>query len=146
MLVRAIAAFLICPGTVAFLVPLLIVWPPERSLRPAGWMLLAIGSVLLLWCVRDFYVVGRGTLAPWAPPKRLLRVGLYRLSRNPMYMAVVIVLGGWAIGFQSSVLWLYAAVVGAAFHLRVVLAEEPWLARTHGAEWARYKARVRRWV
>ena len=84
MLVRAIAAFLICPGTVAFLVPLLIVWPPERSLRPAGWMLLAIGSMLLLWCVRDFYVVGRGTLAPWAPPKRLLRVGLYRLSRNPM--------------------------------------------------------------
>jgi protein-S-isoprenylcysteine O-methyltransferase Ste14 len=39
-----------------------------------------------------------------------------------------------------------AEAPAAAFHLRVVLAEEPWLARTHGAEWARYKARVRRWV
>jgi protein-S-isoprenylcysteine O-methyltransferase Ste14 len=146
MLLRAIAAFLICPGTVAFVVPMLIVWPPESSFRFAGGILLAIGSTLLLWCVRDFYVVGRGTLAPWAPPKRLLAVGLYRYSRNPMYLAVLIVLCGWALGYQSSALWLYAAGIAAAFHLRVLLAEEPWLARTFGDEWVHYRARVRRWL
>ena len=33
-----------------------------------------------------------------------------------------------------------------AFHLRVVLFEEPWLARTHGAAWDAYRARVPRWL
>jgi protein-S-isoprenylcysteine O-methyltransferase Ste14 len=63
-----------------------------------------------------------------------------------MYLAVLIVLCGWALGYRSTVLWLYAAGIAAAFHLRVRLAEEPWLARTFGDEWVHYKARVRRWL
>ena len=101
---------------------------------------------MLLWCVRDFYVAGRGTLAPWAPPSRLVVVGLYRFSRNPMYIAVSLVLLGWAIAFWSVPLLIYAGIVIGAFHLRVVFGEEPWLARRHGDEWERYRARVPRWL
>jgi len=95
--------------------------------------------------VRDFYVAGRGTLAPWAPPERLVVVGLYRFSRNPMYVAVMLILIGWAWSFGSPGLGVYAACVALAFHLRVVLGEEPWLAKTHGQAWNDYASRVRRW-
>jgi protein-S-isoprenylcysteine O-methyltransferase Ste14 len=102
--------------------------------------------VILGWCVRDFYVLGKGTLAPWDPPKRLVVLGLYRYSRNPMYVGVLCIVIGWALGFRSQSLAIYAASLLVLFHLRVVFFEEPFLARTHGAEWDRYKASVRRWL
>ena len=75
-----------------------------------------------------------------------MTTGLYRYSRNPMYVAVTTMLMGWALAFASPALALYAAIVVVAFQLRVVLGEEPWLARTHGAAWAEYRARVPRWL
>jgi len=148
LLLRAILAFLALPGTIAFLVPLWLARagaPPTRF-HPGSVPILAAGVVLLLWCVRDFYVAGRGTLAPWSPPRQLVRVGLYRFSRNPMYVAVGVILAGWAAGFGSLPLAVYAGAVLVLFHLRVVLYEEPALARAFGAEWARYRAEVPRWV
>ena len=111
-----------------------------------GIPVLIAGTVLPWWCVRDFYVSGRGSLARWAPPERLVIVGLHRLSRNPMYIAVLLILCGWVTMFASRTLWIYAAFVAIGFHLRVVFGEEPWLARAHGAEWAAYRARVPRWL
>jgi protein-S-isoprenylcysteine O-methyltransferase Ste14 len=142
---RALAAFLVCPGTVAFLVPWLL-RPAGAPFRAVGLPPLALGVVLLLWCVRDFYVAGRGTLAPWSPPQRLVIVGLYRVTRNPMYVAVLLILCGWALAFNSRTHWIYAGIVAAAFHVRVLVAEEPWLARTFGEEWAAYRSRVPRWL
>jgi protein-S-isoprenylcysteine O-methyltransferase Ste14 len=142
---RALAAFLAMPGVVAFLVPWLL-RPRHVGANAAGVAAIAGGAILLLWCVRDFYVAGRGTLAPWAPPERLVTRGLYRISRNPMYVAVLLILVGWASAFGSSRLWIYAGFVALAFHLRVVLGEEPWLARRHGDAWAMYRARVPRWL
>ena len=97
-------------------------------------------------CVRDFYVSGKGTLAPWDPPRHLVTSGLYHISRNPMYLGVGLVLLGWAVGFASWGLFIYAVAVMVAFHLRVLLYEEPVLARSHAAEWRRYSATVPRWV
>ena len=148
LLGRALVAFLVLPGTVAFLVPLLFLSPGIRnqSFDFLGLIPLVLGTILLLWCVREFYVAGRGTLAPWAPPQKLVVTGLYRYSRNPIYIAVGLVLCGWALVFRSRALTVYALVVMLAFHLRVVLGEEPWLARTHGEQWAQYKAKVPRWL
>ena len=130
---------------VAFLVPWLL-RPRRGEVHPAGIVPLAVGAALLLWCVRDFYVIGRGSLAPWAPPERLVVVGLYRYSRNPMYVAVLLMLVGWAWTLSSRTLWIYAACIALAFHLRIVFGEEPWLARTHGEQWTTYAARVPRWL
>jgi len=149
MLWRALFAFLALPGIVAIAVP---AWYAARALRagasfhPVGLLPLVLGFALLLWCVRDFYVAGKGTLAPWSPPRHLVTIGLYRHSRNPMYVAVTLMLMGWSLSFASSGLALYAVCVIVAFHLRVVLAEEPWLARTFGAQWEEYRARVPRWL
>ena len=146
LFLRAVVAFIALPGTIAILVPLIVFRPDGQAFHPSGIIPLVVGTVLLLWCVRDFYVAGKGTLAPWTPPRHLVDVGLYRLSRNPMYIAVLLMLCGWALGFRSLGMWGYAAGIAIAFHLRVVRAEEPWLARTHGEAWARYKARVPRWL
>ncbi len=100
---------------------------------------------MLVWCVWDFYIRGRGTLAPWDPPQALVRDGIYKYSRNPMYVGVLAIVVGWAIGFRSSTLAFYAVCLAAAFHLRIVFAEEPLLARTHGAAWVEYRDRVPRW-
>lgn len=145
---RALTAFLALPGVVAFVAPALIVRATSGAGRfhPLGLLPLVTGTFLLLWCVRDFYVVGKGTLAPWAPPRNLVVVGLYRYSRNPMYVAVSLILLGWAATFWSARVLVYALVVMAAFQMRVVFGEEPWLARTHGVVWQQYRAKVPRWL
>lgn len=142
---RSLNALLILPGTIAFLVPWLLK-PEPAAVHADGLLVLLVGIALLLRCVRDFHVIGRGSLAPWAPPKRLVIVGLYRFSRNPMYVAVLVILVGWALAYRSTTLAIYAACVAIAFHLRVIFNEEPFLARTHGAEWTAYRARVPRWL
>jgi protein-S-isoprenylcysteine O-methyltransferase Ste14 len=89
---------------------------------------------------------GKGTLAPWSPPRRLVVVGLYRVVRNPMYVAVFTRVLGWGLSFTSAPLALYALVLAIAFHLRVVLHEEPWLRQQFGADWITYAAAVPRWL
>jgi protein-S-isoprenylcysteine O-methyltransferase Ste14/pimeloyl-ACP methyl ester carboxylesterase len=148
MLLRALLAFVALPGLVAFVAPLLLARqaPGEGSFRWIALLLLLPGIALLLWCVREFYVHGKGTIAPWHPPRDLVTSGLYRVSRNPMYLAVSLILFGWAVAFPSLALLVYAIAVMAAFHLRVVLHEEPLLARVHREGWQRYSARVPRWL
>lgn len=148
MFLRALFAFLVLPGMAAFVLP-----PSIAALDPwrmgavweGGWVMLA-GIVLLLWCVRDFYVVGKGTLAPWDPPKSLVVAGLYRHVRNPMYVGVLTLVAGWAVALASPLLAAYTAALAAGFHIRVVVSEEPWLASRFGADWLRYRSHVRRWL
>lgn len=148
MFIRALFAFLALPGIVAFAIPIYWLVSSSRTelVQPLGLLPLLVGCAGLFWCVRDFYVFGKGTLAPWSPPQHLVTAGLYRYSRNPMYVSVLLILLGWAVLSGVRGLYGYAIVVGIAFHLRVVLAEEPWLARTHGAAWDDYVRRVRRWL
>ena len=92
------------PGIVAYLIPLVVLRAKPASLAfvIGGTALVCAGTVLLLWCVREFHARGRGTLAPWDPPVRLVRTGLYQRSRNPMYVAVLLIVVGWAVSFAST--------------------------------------------
>jgi protein-S-isoprenylcysteine O-methyltransferase Ste14 len=147
MLWRAIFAFLALPGVVAFAVPLVLA---RSQLNPAqvwpiGLIPLICGIVLLLYCVREFYVAGRGTLAPWSPPRHLVTTGPYRYSRNPMYIGVGTIVFGWSIFFHSRQLAIYATCVVIAFHLRVLFYEEPWAKQNFADQWQQYRASVARW-
>lgn len=148
MFLRALIACLSLPGVVAFAVPWCFVRGSEVPARPGvtAMALLCCGLSCLVWCVCAFYTSGKGTLAPWAPPRRLVTHGLYRYSRNPMYVGVTLILAGWAVLYASMALAWYAGAVAVAFHLRVVLGEEPWLARVHGPAWQRYAGTVNRWL
>lgn len=148
MLLRALGAFLALPGIVAFVLPIWIGTSTGRPVRypvPAA-LLLFLGTTLLLWCVREFYAAGRGTLAPWDPPRHLVTSGPYRMSRNPMYLGVGLILAGWSTLWSSRALIIYAVLFMIGFHARVLLVEEPWARRQFGAQWDAYRARVPRWV
>ncbi len=140
-------SFLVLPGVVAGLVPpvLAAADPWRRSGWAGGIVVLAVGLFVLLWTVRDFYVAGKGTLAPWDPPRHLVVVGLYSYTRNPMYVGVITLVAGWALLRGSPLLVAYVAVLIVAFQVRVVRAEEPWLERQFGDAWSAYAARVPRW-
>jgi protein-S-isoprenylcysteine O-methyltransferase Ste14 len=150
---RSIFFTFLLPGTVTILVPYLIV---SRS-RPVGighqafWHYLgllpiSLGVGVLLWCIRDFAVVGRGTLAPVDPPKHLVVRGLYRYVRNPMYVGVISILLGETLLFGLLMLLLYAAAFFAVAHLFVVLYEEPALRRQFSESYEAYCRSVHRWL
>jgi protein-S-isoprenylcysteine O-methyltransferase Ste14 len=144
---RALFAFLVLPGVVGGLFPWLLL-PSDRWRTPGSWiggLVVLVGLAIVLSCVRDFYVIGNGTLAPWDPPQRLVVVGLYRFNRNPMYVGVLTWVAGWALQLGSPVLAVYTVVLAIGFHLRVLLYEEPTLARMFPDEWKRYSGTVRRW-
>ena len=144
---RSLAAFLALPGLAAFgLPPLIATFDPLRGEpRYFGMAIIGFGIVLLLWCVRDFYVSGKGTLAPWDPPRHLVVIGLYRYVRNPMYIAVLTLITGWTMVLGSPYLAAYTLLLAIGFHARVLIHEEPWLSQQFGDDWRRYSASVNRW-
>lgn len=148
LIIRAAFSFLALPAMVAGLVPALMVRHVTRepTLLLPGVALLGVGGALLLWCVRDFFVSGKGTLAPWDPPVHLVVVGLYRYVRNPMYLAVLVILAGWSLLYASAPVAIYLTCLAVVFHLRVRLYEEPWLQRQFGREWEAYCGSVSRWL
>jgi protein-S-isoprenylcysteine O-methyltransferase Ste14 len=104
------------------------------------------GGALALWCIVTFALAGRGTPAPFDPPRKLVVQGPYRYVRNPMYVGAVLALCGAALFYRSIPLFGYAALFLLATHLFVVVYEEPTLARLFGSEYEKYRARVGRWL
>ena len=138
--IRSIVAFLALPGLVSGIVPfLLIEFDPWRFAgSPVGWGLAVLGVTGLLKCVWDFHVAGEGTLAHWDPPKHLVTAGMYRYTRNPMYLSVLALLFGLSVAEGSIVTSVYAAFVGIAFRYHVVRIEEPWLKKQFPSQWSSY--------
>lgn len=119
-------------------------WPPTVFDLPA-LALVAIGASVYVVCAWRFANEGRGTPAPWDPPRALVTGGLYRWARNPMYIGIPIALVGETWWLQSRAMAVYTACVWIAFHLRVVIYEEPALRQLFGAEFSAYCSRVKRW-
>lgn len=110
-----------------------------------GIIIGVMGAVLALWCIFTFVIRGRGTPAPFDPPRRLVIQGPYCYTRNPMYLGAGFALVGAALFYGSLPLLVYTIFFFLATHLFVVLYEEPILYRTFGEEYETYTRRVRRW-
>ncbi len=111
-----------------------------------GGVLIAAGTGVILYSTGVFKTFGRGTPSPLAPPRRLVARGLYRRSRNPMYVAYVTVALGEALFFGHTVLLIYAAAMFLAFHLMIVLHEEPELRQRFGEDYETYRKTAPRWL
>lgn len=116
-----------------------------RGARLVAWLGLLAGALTYLRCAFDFAVSGLGTPAPVDPPKRLVVNGLYRYTRNPMYLGILAVVVAEAILAASPQLGLYAVSVITGFHLFVRFYEEPALTRRFGSEYRAYTEAVPRW-
>lgn len=145
----------VMPLTVAGVVPALLLarigWPqalaavhPARAV--AGALLAAAGLGMLAWTVSLFIRIGRGTLAPWDPTRKLVVRGPYAHVRNPMITGVLAILLGEALAFAARPLWIWAALFLAINHVYFLLSEEPGLAERFGAEYDEYGRHVPRWI
>jgi protein-S-isoprenylcysteine O-methyltransferase Ste14 len=111
----------------------------------AGAFVGAIGGALALSCILTFAFVGRGTPAPFDPPRRLVVRGPYRFVRNPMYLGAGLALGGAALFYQSFALLGYLGGFLLVTHVFVVAYEEPRLRRTFAGDYEAYCANTPRW-
>lgn len=149
LLAKNIAFTLVMPGTAAVYLPLWLVGGRPFASTPTRWvaiLTILVGVCVYAWCVYDFASYGRGTPAPIDAPKKLVVRGLYRYTRNPMYVGVITVVLGWAMLFRSATLLLYGAVLATCFHGFVVLYEEPHLEWLFGEDYRQYCKRVGRWL
>src|SRR5258706_11155160 len=149
---RTVVFTILVPGTELVLLPLVVVLlglGPRLELGPArylGLVPLGVGLVMILWCFVDFVRRGRGTPAPYDPPRELVVAGLYRYVRNPQYVGVVLIVIGEAVLSGRVVLFGYAALLAIGYHLFVRYYEEPTLGRLFGEPYARYREAVPPWL
>ena len=150
--IRSIIFTVTFPGVGILLIPYLILHISDSLTAPEyspvslfGIALWAFSVVCLLHCIRGFTRYGRGTLAPVAPPKYLVVQGVYRYTRNPMYLAVLGALVSEAMIFRSFGIFIYSFMAFVLFHLFVVYYEEPKLSSAFGVSYEKYRSAVPRW-
>lgn len=154
LLLRNLIFTVLQPGVVTGLIPYLLLRNSGRTFFPDSWtirhyvgaLVMISGFSILLSCILRFATEGKGTISPVDPTKKLVAKGLYRYSRNPMYLGAMLALTGEAVFWQSLVLAIYAAIVFIGFNLFIILHEEPRLKRDFGAEYESYFQKVRRWL
>lgn len=155
--VRALVFSIVVPGSLAILIPLWIAGfeAPMDGWWQLGWLVFVAGVAIYIRCLRNFVAAG-GTPAifftrPLRPvlgvePPRLVQGDIYRYSRNPMYLAVILMALGEAVAFASASIAIYCLSLFVAFHLVVILGEEPHLRARDGVGYDRYCRKVPRWL
>jgi len=124
-----------------------IAWLYEiGSFRFFGIIPIATGIILWIWAARDFIIHGKGTPAPVYPPKQLVSERLFRIIRNPMYVAVTLIILGEAVLVGSFTLFIYTLLIWSLFHLFVVYYEEPTMNKRFGSAYKNYLTDVPRWI
>ncbi len=149
LLLKTTLFTVVMPGTFAVLLPILLAG--DRTAASGATLglalfLFAFGSVRYLRSAWDFAVYGSGTPAPIDAPKRLVVRGFYCYTRNPMYLAPLSLVIGWATLFGAVILVAYAVLLFVFFSLFIRLYEEPRLAREFGIDYAAYASQVGRWL
>jgi protein-S-isoprenylcysteine O-methyltransferase Ste14 len=152
ILVRAVVYATAFVGLLLVFVPAqLLTWsgiPRPTSIgtpQIVGLIVATLGALLVVWCILTFVATGKGTPAPFDPPRRLVVSGPYRYMRNPMYFGAGLAISGAALFYQSIQLLAYASAFLLFFHFFVVFFEEPALQRTFGDDYESYSRQVRRW-
>ena len=155
MFLRHLIAIAVLPFTVIVLVPL---WVADRShiavrvgsgalqigIQLIGVIALAVGVLLFGASLRQFAVAGRGTLAPWDPPKNLVVEGPYRYVRNPMISGVCFILFGEALVLLSQPHLMWALVFLGLNAVYIPILEEPMLRERFDGSYREYCRHVHR--
>lgn len=119
--------------------------PLPAWVQPIGAVVFVMGAGLALWCVLTFASFGRGTPAPFDPPRRFVVRGPYRFVRNPMYIGGIAMLLGFGLWFRSPSASLFIILAAIIAHGFVLFVEEPGLKRRFGESYQVYLKSVHRW-
>jgi protein-S-isoprenylcysteine O-methyltransferase Ste14 len=155
VILRQILSIAILPFTIAVVVP---VWLARRKgiavtlgttpldifLQLLGLGCLTAGLTLFVASLRQFAVTGKGTLAPWDPPRNLVAEGPYRYVRNPMISGVLFVLAGETLILRSWAHLQWTLLFLTINLIYIPLFEEPQLERRFGDSYVNYRRHVGR--
>lgn len=147
----------IAPSVMGFLLPYWIIstehsqaarpWiNPNNPMAVLGGIITAAGLILLVLSVRLFILIGRGTIMPWDPTRKLIVAGLYQYVRNPMILGVLILEIGAAVLFASRGVAILAVLFFLINTAYFIFSEEPGLEKRFGVEYVEYKKNVPRWI
>lgn len=148
-----IKAIIILPFNVLVIIPSIILYLNSYSYSYSGRFHLGIGILFLLvglffagWTMLLFDRIGKGTAAPWAPPKNLVIRGPYKFVRNPMITAVFSILISEYFLLNTSLVlyWLGAFILINMIYIPFV--EEKKLEKLFGQDYLEYKRNVPRWI
>lgn len=112
---------------------------------PIGALIAALAGTLFIWSSRTLRAAGT-PVAGNRPTTAIVKVGPYRFSRNPIYLAFSLFQTGIALGVADA--WIFITLVPAVsvMSLVVIPREERYLEARFGTEYTSYKAGVRRWL
>jgi protein-S-isoprenylcysteine O-methyltransferase Ste14 len=152
-LARHLLSILILPVTMTIAVPWWLAShgialrigaaPVEIALQLLGLLALGVGLALFGASLWQFAVRGRGTLAPWDPPRHLVVEGPYRYVRNPMISGVIFVLIGESLVLLSVPHGWWALLFLCLNLIYIPLVEEPALQARFGEPYTAYCRNVR---
>jgi protein-S-isoprenylcysteine O-methyltransferase Ste14 len=157
-LLRHLLSILILPFTVAVIVPLWLLrndvtqdFAPQSTwvhllIWAAGAAALLIGLILFISTLMGFARTGRGTLAPWDPPRVLVVQGVYRYVRNPMISGLLFILLAELLLTGSRRIFIWFILFLTVNLVYIPLLEEPGLAARFGERYSVYKKNVPRWL
>jgi protein-S-isoprenylcysteine O-methyltransferase Ste14 len=138
--------------TVFFLIGLVLEYVlPLPALLPnvmawlTGWLLAVASLFFILPAMRSFHSA-RTSMIPFRPAFSLVTHGVYGITRNPMYVSLLLLYAGISIFLNF---WWPIALAPAlivAVDRMVIVKEEAYLVRRFGEEYRRYRERVRRWI
>ena len=123
---------------------------PLNQIIPSPWNLLGI-IPLLLGIIINLYAdkalhIANTTVKPFQESNSLVTVGVYSLSRHPMYLGFVLVLIGVAVLLGALTPWLIIVCFVVLVELVFIRIEERMLSEKFGPSWIEYKKKVHRWI
>lgn len=150
-LVLPFTALIVIPSTILALTDdINLGWGLSLSLDilivVAGFVVIMVGLYLLIATVKLFRTIGKGTLAPWSPPQKLVLAGPYRYVRHPMISGVLLVILGESTIFGSLVIFSWFALFFVVNVVYFRLSEEPGLVKRFGEDYTHYKNNVPSWI
>jgi len=125
-------------------------WLPLAQLTPSftsgfAWLLLLPGLVITLVASNGFKRAKTG-IVPFSKSTTLVTGGIYRFTRNPMYLGMVVFLAGLALKLGSLGAWIPIPVFIAIIQHQFIRNEETFLSAIYGDAFRAYQEKVRRWL
>lgn len=118
---------------------------PDLVAEGVGGIILIAALMLIVSAVSAFAEAGE-TLRPATPSNALLTDGAYKFTRNPMYLAMVMIGAGFGVATENLWIILASFIAGALINFLVIPHEEAYLERKFGGEYREFKEQVRRWL
>jgi len=111
-----------------------------------GLLLIILGLIIALTASLTFIKFGKGTPAITEPPKKLVIKGLYKRTRNPIYVAHLLIYLGLFISFGHILLFSLFIIGFITLQLYIIKIEEPLLGKRYGQDYLKYTKIVPRWL